>query len=668
MLNELSTLVRSLKGFNLTVDPSHPWVKRLGRADLLIIGIDAFGLVSSVEYMNKQTAVTLFQMQKSFHTNFPKVNWTSPVWQLSQESPATHEWLACAAKEVRQRVALLRKACDAASMQEEQIRTVSRIRDFCRELAPRFGLNDGDEFAAFPVLLDRLINKTVTVEEWVRSLSRSALTCAEDGSSEMLAAVEMLLLGNDKVPILFDLADCTKFRCRVASTRMGGYFSRRLGATEVAGTVAGRCALTGADMPLETDKMPSPRLPVLGDTYLMSMNADTPCQTRYGRIGTDIFPLGKQTASDLNTALIHLTNADREGKNWKRIPGTVRKKSNLLLVYLESSPQLDAAIAETFTGSDESDRLYTKICAEVGKALLGRTALDSDLLHVVVLNKIDPGRVQVELSETFSPEQVIRGGAEWQQGAANRPPLPLKGDDLVPSPTDVMRCLQMMWERGGASYSDAPGCRLADVYDVLIAGRQNSVVAAETLLRMTLQRTVDLLIAIGHAAHRGGKDAWKRISREAGKYPVIAASLFGITLSKLGYKKECYMQEPAFLVGRLLSLADTLHAQYCEVKRNKDMPPQLLGNALIPTAISDANKGLARMLLRIRVYQAWARGKDGTPLARWSCGEMGRIANELAEKLPDRRFNEAEQAQLLLGYLARAESNQDKAIEEGAGQ
>jgi hypothetical protein len=142
----------------------------------------------------------------------------------------------------------------------------------------------------------------------------------------------------------------------------------------------------------------------------------------------------------------------------------------------------------------------------------------------------------------------------------------------------------------------------------------------------------------------------------------------GITLSKLGHRKENYMQEAAFLVGRFLSLADTLHAQYCEVKRKKDMPPQLLGNALIPTAISDPNRGLARMLLRIRVYQAWA-GKEGTPLARWSCGEMGRIAKELAEKLlPGQRFNEAQQAQLLLGYLARAESNQEKASEEGANQ
>ncbi|MCL5744231.1 MAG: hypothetical protein M1541_09955 [Acidobacteria bacterium] len=366
--------------------------------------------------------------------------------------------------------------------------------------------------------------------------------------------------------------------------------------------------------------------------------------------------------------MIHLTTPDREGKNWKRIPGTTRKKFNLLLVYLEPSPLLDAEIAEMFSGPDESDRLYTTLCTEVCEALRGRTGKDSDLLHLFVLNKIDPGRVQVDLNDTFTAEQVIRGGWEWQQGARNRPALPLKGDDYVPAPAEVMRCLQMMWERGGASYSEAPGCHLTDVYNVLIAGRQGAKDSAKALLKITLQRTVDLLIAIGHAGHRGGKDAWKSISREAGRNPVIAASLLGITLSKLNETKENYMQEPAYLIGRFLSLADTLHAEYSKGVRKGDMPPQLLGNALIPTAISDPNKGLARMLQRIRVYQAWARGKKGTGLARWSCSEMGKIANEVAAKLPGHRFNEAEQAQLLLGYLARAESTQDKVSEEGVAQ
>ena len=224
----------------------------------------------------------------------------------------------------------------------------------------------------------------------------------------------------------------------------------------------------------------------------------------------------------------------------------------------------------------------------------------------------------------------------------------------------------MDWERGGASYSEAPGCRLAQVYDLLIAGRPGAAVSARSLLGLTLRRTGDLLAAIGHAAHRGTKEGWKRISRETGNYPVIAVSVMGIALNKLGHRKEVYMREPAFLVGRFLSLADTLHAEYCKVARKGDMPPQLLGNALVPTALQDPNKGLARMCQRICVYKAWARGRNGTGLARWSCAEMGKIATEVADKLRSERFNDEQQAQLLLGYLARTESKEEGNNQEGA--
>jgi len=668
MLNELYTLDRSLKRFNVAVGETHPWVKRLGRANVLIAGVNASGVVTGVELMQKQDAVTLFQIQKSFHSNFPKLNWDSPMWNLRPDGQEVRDWQACD-KDVKQRARLLRSACAGAELKPEQIHALTKMREFCSELAPRFREDEDGEFAAFGILLERLLAEVVPRVEWVRSLSDAALASAESGPPELQAAVETLLAGKKgKVPILFDLADCTKFRCRVASPRMGGYFSRRLTETETAGTGGGRCALTGLEMPLESDKLPSPRLPVLGDTYLMSMNVDTPCQTRYGRIGTEIFPVGEKTAIELNAALVHLTTADREGKNWSRIPGRTKKKFNLLLVYLEPAPLLEARIAEMFSEPDKADALYTKLCGEVGEALRGTGAKDSDLLHLFVLNKIDPGRVQVELSESFTAGEAILGGEDWVRGCGNRPRLPLKDDEYVPSPTDAMRCLQMMWERGGASYADAPGCRLAEVYDVLIAGRPGAAEAAETLLRLTLRRTADLLIAIGHAVHRGRKEAWKGISREAGRNPVIAASLFGITLSKLGERKESYMQEPAFLIGRFLSLADTLHAEYCKEVRKGDMPPQLLGNALIPTAIGDPNRGLARMLDRIGPYQAWARRK-GTGLARWSCSEMGKIAGQVAVKLTSgKRFDDADKAQLLLGYLARTESKEENRSEEGAQQ
>jgi hypothetical protein len=450
MLNELYTLHRSLEHFKVDVEESHPWVKRLGRGDLLIAGIDAAGLITQVEHMGKDEAVTLFKIQQSFHANFPQLNWSAPLWELDSESQQFQQWQACAAEKTAQRAALLRDACANAKLGSVQARIVANLRKFCHELHPRFPRADHSEFAGFPVLIERILDGNLSAETWLRSLSSAMLASAE-AALVPLVSVEVLLAGDltkkdskSKVAILFDLADCTKFRCRVASPRMGAYLSRRLSETEAGGTDHARCALSGSEMPLETDKLPNPLLPVVGPSYLMAMNKDTPCQTRYGHIGMSIFPVGKNTATALDKALKHLTTAERQGRNWKAVPGNTPKKSNLLLVYLESAPDPEAPIAEMFAGGDESGAVYEALCERVCDALRGRSATANDLLHLFVLNKIDPGRVQVELSEAFTAAQVIQGGQEWQRGAKDRPSLPLK-DDFIPSPAEVMRCLQMQW-------------------------------------------------------------------------------------------------------------------------------------------------------------------------------------------------------------------------------
>jgi hypothetical protein len=669
MLNELYTAERALRRFHVRIEESHPWVKHLGKSEILVASLDGTGAVVEFERMPAAEAAGLFKIQKSNHANFPQVNWSCPVWKLDEASPVVQEWRACPAEDTARRAGLLAKVCEGSEFFGGHDAALARVQSFCRELAPRFS-TDAGEFEAFPALLRRMAGFSLSADEWVRRMSEAAVRSAAAGSADLLKLVERLLTEYDpkkdlKVPILFDLADRAEFRCRIASARMGGYYSRRLNATATGSGDEGRCGLSGATMPLVRDKTPSPRLPVLGDAVIMAMNPDTPCQTRYGRTGMDVFPLGERTAADLDAALKHLTSPSREGKNWKRVPASVSGKWHLLLVYLENDPDLEAEIAEVFSGSEAAERTYESICKEVCNALEARPANESGLLRLFVLNKIDPGRVQVELSGSFTAADAVQGSNEWIEGAANRPLLCFKDDAPAPSPFGAMRCTQTQWERGGASSADAPGCRLAEVYDLLIAGREGTRQSAQHLLRLVLERADGLLVGVGDAAHRGDKKVWKRLGRDATKQAALAASLLGIALMKLEERKERYMTDAAFLMGRFLSLADTLHVQYCKEVRKGDTPPQLLGNSLIPTAIQDPSKGLARMLERIRIYQGWARTR-GTPLARWSCAEMGKVAADLAERLPrGRRFDDTEQAQLLLGYLARTESSEESNDKQG---
>ena len=127
------------------------------------------------------------------------------------------------------------------------------------------------------------------------------------------------------------------------------------------------------------------------------------------------------------------------------------------------------------------------------------------------------------------------------------------------------------------------------------------------------------------------------------------------------------MKGPPFLVGRLLSLADQLHVQYCHaVRKGKDgkaqVPPQLVGNALMATALEQPTKAVAMLSQRILPYQAWARtvqGGDEVRLAKYFLGELGRISAELKDIELPAKCGDAEKAEMLLGYLARSEKDKD---------
>ena len=120
------------------------------------------------------------------------------------------------------------------------------------------------------------------------------------------------------------------------------------------------------------------------------------------------------------------------------------------------------------------------------------------------------------------------------------------------------------------------------------------------------------------------------------------------------------MHTAPFLVGRLLALADVLHKEYCKHVRGGGMPPQLIGNALMNSAISSPEKGVARLQERLMIYQAWANTAqgDGLGLAKWVLAQMGTVCWKLGKlDLPD-RTSDSQKAQILLGYLARSDDNE----------
>lgn len=646
MLNELATLRDSLERHNIEYGGAHPWVKRMGRAPTLVAGLGTSGQVHSLELLSAEEAATLFKIQRSNHSNFPGVNVDSSVWEMDES--AVRVWQATPVTDIRGRVAALRIACAAGRLSKKAVEGLRRIRKDAGELQARFRTAD-ETFAAFQALLERVLATEGSEEAWYRSLTEAALRVAESGEAKALEYVELLLGGkgekkSKRLPLVLDVADYAQF-------------SWELLASEEQGGEEGVCSLTGKRTVIEAGPLPRPNLPVLGPTSLMSMNPDTPCQTRYGRIGSDVFRVGKDTATELNAALVGITAADREFKTWQRLPGQVKGKSNLLVVFLRAAPFEEAELASFFSEPEEAERTYTALCADLAKSLTGRESYANDRLEILVLNKISPGQVQVELSRSVPAAQVVEGGRAWEEAGRNLPETVFRRWPEVPFPSEVARLTQQQWIRGGRETADAAGCPLGQVYDVLVGDAQGAGAAARALLELVLRRATPLLAAVAHAYHRGGKEAWKGFARGAQESGSVAVAVLAATLQKLGRSKEDYMQGPAYQLGRFLSLADTLHREYCGGVREGQIPPQLLGNSMLPTVVTSPKKGLAQMINRLRVYRAWAE-KAGSGLARWSVAEMGKLSPSLAERLPG-RLGDEEKAELLLGYLARAEKKQE---------
>lgn len=114
------------------------------------------------------------------------------------------------------------------------------------------------------------------------------------------------------------------------------------------------------------------------------------------------------------------------------------------------------------------------------------------------------------------------------------------------------------------------------------------------------------------------------------------------------------MNNPPYLVGRMLKLADELHALYCKEVRKDKLPPQLLGNALMGAALDSPTQALAQLALRIAPYLGWARtnSTESAGLSRYFLKELGLVEAKLRDATLPLRLEDAARAQLLLGYIS----------------
>lgn len=429
-----------------------------------------------------------------------------------------------------------------------------------------------------------------------------------------------------------------------------------------------------------TDKFADIIVPGLGKVILRAMTKDALCQFRYGKADADSFVVGIDARDRAKSAMEYLTEPERKGKTWQFRGG------NLFLFYPERELPLpdDVDPADVCSLPDDEDNEaveeatgiagFEARAQRIADALDGKPRESETRVHLVVLRKPDGHRTKLVAHHSFTMQHFVDSAKAWVSGTKACPPIAFarwgkaKGqrNDIVPTtpyPYQVASWLNTFWVRGDETQGKFSTFSAEDALTLLLVADGPEIQMAQRALRHALTGWASFLTAAGARDHAGGvlKAGDKRAAALTALPAILALLLFK---SEPGITREVIMASPAFLVGRLLALADSLHYQYCQGVRNGQVPGQLLGNALMATALETPEAALALYGQRILPYHAWARtckatGKGPETLARFVLGQLAETCSEVSLHDLPKRASDADKAQLILGYLAKAPGKTD---------
>ncbi|MFZ5524630.1 MAG: hypothetical protein ACOY9D_11205 [Pseudomonadota bacterium] len=415
------------------------------------------------------------------------------------------------------------------------------------------------------------------------------------------------------------------------------------------------------------------KIGIFDDVILRAMSKESPCQYRYRAADFNSFIAGAELRKRAKGALKWLTAPERKDMTWGNVSFT-RDDNEILLVYPSEMPKVPVAAVAMFGGAatnaaTQSAR-FVDYAKDVTKALhtISRPLKEVEM-RVFALRKMDKGRTQVSCNRQYSAERLINAATEWQTSCGNVPAIEIRqwGEEKgtkelhsleVPFPLEVVWCLNTSWPKAVDDVKKIQRVRefsSSDGITLLLDEGVRLKPLLERALHAVIRNGGNLLIATAHTQHHGGVH---KVNGKYDKQKLLLPTILGLLLAKLEWKKGDYMKTAPYLIGRMLSLADQIHYHYCQHVRKGSTPSQLIGNALMATALEEPEKALALYAQRILPYQAWARTAKGDEgkLAGWFLSELGKVCSDVALANVPNRCADADKAQMMLGYLAKNES------------
>ncbi|MFI5167979.1 MAG: hypothetical protein ACHQQS_15330 [Thermoanaerobaculales bacterium] len=700
MLNELFDLSESLAVAGVK---RQSWHKDYGpcpnyKTFKVLLGPD--GRVVDLEPVSDRAAIeSLRKWEVANGVSFPAFNAPPLFHAASDTATEAAKALRKAAGDDKPNEAALSRA--AASLEaacaglwtQPSARIESCLHSHSAQLAAILGEPPPD-FSSITELIKRA--SLLQLSELRQAVQAAVLRHAARSPSEANNWIDTLLVSSArnvrsvrKVSLVLEVADRSSFAYPANHDRVQAWINSRLmddsAKTHKApnsgqNDAFGQPLSKGADK----EKYPDVSLLVLGKVALRAMNSESPCQRRYGRADAASFPAGQPIRQAMKDSLEWLTKRERKGKTWQDVSGTCgftkrqAKRvpiSAVLLAYPSALPEQAPELAGYFGGNDregDGDGARFEACAERVTSALGLIISQhpETEIRILVLVKADKARTKLVVSKGYDARRLIAAGQMWYEACRRIPHIQLSVGTastpqgitpLMPYPREVVECLSLAWLQGGGRANPVRGLSMGEGIELLAESGPAARALAERALHLAIVNTSPLLLALGHADHRrdGKAFSWTKSTEPYSNHAEFLPCVLGLLLSKLGNTKGEPMQTAPFLVGRLLALADTLHKEYCRHVRKNQVPPQLLGNAIMQVALDNPAAGLARLSARIGPYQAWANttAGEGVGLAKWALGQLGRATNELGSIPLPSKCDDAARAQMLLGYLGRVEAD-----------
>jgi hypothetical protein len=698
MLNELYKLRNSLENCGIKVKQMHDWIKSAAKIEGLQVFVGKNG-IRSIEYIDKKEMSDFWKISPNNQNNFPIFKFDTPIYKAKEKDVEIRKLIEENIKDKKKQdiKQLKNLVFEEKNDYEKKIKTINKIKNekerkelikiqkniaglagriyrYPKELIDDKILPEGN---VLTVLAKRLIFLyKENTDLFLEQLINATFEAFEKGIIKK-KNIESIFFGSwnkekekyeeSSILLAMENSDYIKIGIKVNDTETKNAINDVLLEKSINMNKTGgvKCSLSGNMVDIENDKFPNPNLPIIGPTYLFSMNKDAECHLRYKRISSTIYPVGKELLVEVNSAILHLVDSKKKGKTWQAVPSIKGEKSDLLLVYLESKPDFDVFLASLFseaTQDEQTENTFEMLSENVCKALKGINTGISGNMCVIIISKLDKGRNQVVLNVRYDVSSVEKSVKEWSEANLNYPDIYLnyKKEKLNPKIlflAQFSRLFHNQWIRGGTERCNVIGMPLNNIYDLFIGEKGVAEDTAKNMLEKLLAKNVTLLIGVGGAMWAGNAEKFKDETISSFLNGISAIALL---LYKLQIRKEEYMKQAPFYVGRMLALADTLHKEYCGHVRNGEIPPQLIGNALMSVALDNPTDGLSRLSERLPIYQAWAQKVQGDDvgLAKWVLSEMGTTANELSELQMPTKTGNVEKAQILLGYLARAKKTE----------